>query len=94
MESLDMMSAWWIVGGYLLGIFLTLTFLKFFGKYFLADYDIDDKHKYPGDWDNNSDMYLAFSILWLATIPVGLICIVFKIFYVSGTWYLNLGKKK
>jgi len=77
------MIALHIIGVYLIGFFLTLTFLKFFGK----TCGIDDDHY---DWNSNEEGYTALSGMWFVTITYFSIRGIFKTLQRASAWYLKL----
>ena len=53
---------------YLIGFFLTLTFLKYYGVKIGFDYDKQENSW--DDWDSNAQAYTAFSTFWFAVVPM------------------------
>ena len=73
---------------YIVGFILTLTFLKLFGKKLGINYDPPHVSDYD-DWENNAQAYLAFSITWIATVPMFLVVVFFKSLYKFTQWFLK-----
>ena len=86
------MEIGYIVIGYLVGFFLTLTFFKFFGKKIGFDYDPPHCEWYD-DWQSNASAYFSFSLGWILVVPVLIIIGLVKLLIVGTRWYLELGKK-
>jgi ABC-type dipeptide/oligopeptide/nickel transport system permease subunit len=73
---------------YIIGFILTLTFLKLFGKKMEIDYDPPHEPDYD-DWENNAQAYLAFSITWIATVPMFTVVVIVKLLYKFSQWFLK-----
>jgi hypothetical protein len=73
---------------YIIGFILTLTFLKLFGKKLDIDYDPPHVSDYD-DWENNAQAYLAFSITWIATVPMFTVVVIVKLLYKFSQWFLK-----
>ena len=87
------MEIGYIVIGYLVGFFLTLTFFKFFGKKIGFDYDPPHCEWYD-DWQSNASAYFSFSIGWILVVPALIIFGLVKLLIEATRWYLKLGNKK
>jgi hypothetical protein len=72
-----------IIGIYLIGFFITLTFFKFFGKQFGFDSD-------QYDWNSNEEGYTILSCIWFITIIVLIIRSIVKLVQKFTAWYLKL----
>jgi hypothetical protein len=59
------------IGIYLTGYFVTLTFLKFFGKKLGVDFD--GGSPWLDDFQSNAEAYSAFSLFWFLTVPIALV---------------------
>ncbi len=64
---------------YLIGMFITLTFLKFFGKKF----ELNDEH----DKSYTIDKYIIITILFPCAIVTWMIITLFKLLYKFIKWY-------
>ena len=73
---------------YIIGFILTLTFLKLYGKKIGIDYDPPHEPDYD-DWENNAQAYLAFSITWIATVPMFTVVVIVKLLYKFSQWFLK-----
>ena len=75
---------------YLIGFFLTLTFLKFFGKKLGLDYTRDkDETYWPDDYRDNAEAYMTFSTFWPIIVPLGMIAIVGILAMKFARWYIK-----
>jgi len=77
----------YIIGVYLIGFILTMTFLKLFGKKILMDYDNAGLHD---DYHSNVEAYTVFSSVWILTIPIGLIMGFVSLIVMFGEWYMKV----
>jgi hypothetical protein len=73
----------YIIGVYLIGFFVTLTFLKFFGKALKLDTD-------HYEWKSNEEGYTVLSCIWFITILVFGIKGIVKLPLKFTKWYLKL----
>jgi hypothetical protein len=81
------MEILYFIGIYLIGFILTMTFLKFFGKKILIDYDNADLYD---DYHSNAEAYTVFSSVWFITIPVGIIMGSVMLMLVFSGWYMKV----
>jgi uncharacterized membrane protein YkvI len=72
---------------YLIGFFLTLTFLKYYGVKIGFDYDKQENSW--DDWDSNAQAYTAFSIMWFAVVPMWTVAAIMVGTYKFCKWYLK-----
>jgi hypothetical protein len=72
-----------IIGIYLIGFFITLTFFKFFGKAL----NLTDEHY---NWKSNEEGYTVLSCIWFITILVLIIRSIVKLVQKFTKWYINL----
>lgn len=77
----------YIIGVYLIGFILTMTFLKLFGKKILMDYD--DAGLYD-DYHSNAEAYTAFSSAWFIITPIGIIIGFMSLIGRFGEWYMKV----
>ena len=75
---------------YIVGFFVTLTFLRLFGKKMGIDYD----PPYNGqigynDWADNAQAYLCFSLVWVVTAPMFIFVVTIKLLYRFTQWFLK-----
>lgn len=82
------MEILYFIGAYLIGFFITLTFLKLFGK--LIGFDYDGGSTWPDEWQSNAEAYTVFSFIWFVFIPMLIIMGTVKILYKASEWYLKL----
>lgn len=73
----------YIAGVYIIGFFIMLTFLKFFGKAL----GLTAEHY---DWNDNVEGYTILSCIWFVTIFVFIIRSIVKLVQKFTKWYLNL----
>lgn len=73
----------YIAGVYIIGFFIMLTFLKFFGKAL----GLTAEHY---DWNDDVEGYTILSCIWFVTIFVFIIRSIVKLVQKFTKWYLNL----
>ncbi len=65
---------------YLIGLVLTLLFLIFLGKkLFKCNYDEPKDYVNAEEWSSNAEAYVAWSILWVITVPVVALFAIYKL---------------
>ena len=73
------MSILFFASIYVVGFFLTLLFLKYYGKKMGFDYSEPKTYANHDDWNSNEEAYTAFSIIWPVFVLVNLL---------RGLWHL------
>jgi len=82
------MEILYFIGTYLIGFFITLTFLKLFGK--RIGFDYDGGSTWIDEWQSNAEAYIVFSFMWFIFIPALIIFSAIKILCKASEWYLKL----
>jgi hypothetical protein len=83
----------WYFVIYILGIILSIFFLKKFGKRIGFDYT-PNKDSYWDDWQSNTEAYLAFSIVWPLFFAVLAFWGTWSLLFKFTDWVLNNGSKE
>lgn len=77
------MIALYIIGVYIIGFLITLTFLKFFGKAL----KLTAEHY---NWNDDVEGYTVLSCIWPVSISVAITRSIVKLVQKFTKWYINL----